>query len=702
VNRQARPSGGLERARAWILLGLAAILPYLPCLWNGFVFDDQGLILDNQAVSSRSPAAAWSGSYWPDNPRAGLYRPVTTFSYWIDARLFHTRPAGFHAVNLALHLATTLLLWRLLLRLFPERAAAAFLAACLLAVHPLRSEAVAWAVGRSELLAAFFGVLAYFLAVRYGANARPAWLLGSGGALWLALLSKESAVGLCLLPLFHIGLLSRESKGRWRSVLFLWLLPIAFTLVMRIRVLGSLLAIERVSLSDNVLAHVPAWTRAFAAMGFQWIFLLKLLAPVRLSPDYSYPQLLPTAGWIAGGALFLLAAGALAAWALRRRDRPLLWGLSFALAAGVLTSNILLPIGTVLAERLTYLPSVGAIWILAERAQRWSEGGAARSKTAPPGAGRGRRRWPVLALALWGLALGARTFARTLDWKSDVTLFRAAVETSPRSARVRTNQAHSLRTLGRLEDAVEEGRRALALLPGYPPAAVITSACLNDLGRTPEAVALVEPVVRAGARDAALLLELGNSYLSLQRGGEAEATFAQAARLLPRDDPRPAVGRASSLAVQSRWREAAGAWQNAVSLSPADLAVRRNWAYALWQAGSPDSAETVYRGALENGRDDPACLNDLAWFLVKSGRAPAEAVALARRAFARRPDSGTADTLLEALLEAGGCRAARPWADSLGRSGRSDLGDEIARRLEERCADHGGGEDAGKDTDTSR
>src|SRR5512140_3293216 len=266
--------------RGWLLLALVSLLPYLACLGAKFVFDDQGLIQDNPAVLGRSPLQLWPLPYWPDNPRSGLYRPWTIFTFWIDAHLFRVHPAGVHAVNLVLHLATTLVLWQLLRRLFPPRQGLALMAAALFAVHPLRSEAVAWVAGRAELLAAFWGMAAYYLAVIYATPgdrpvppwlSRPKLLVLSGVAFFLAVLSKESIVGLCLLALVHQ--LDREERPAWKHVFSVWVAPVVITFLIRIRVLGSLLAIEKISLADNVLAHTPAWQRPLNALGFQWLFL---------------------------------------------------------------------------------------------------------------------------------------------------------------------------------------------------------------------------------------------------------------------------------------------------------------------------------------------------------------------------------------------------------------------------------------------
>jgi tetratricopeptide (TPR) repeat protein len=694
------------------LLALASVLPYLPSLRNGFVFDDRNLIEDNPAVLSASPRAAWVQPYWPDRPGTGLYRPWSTFSYWMDARVAGVRPAVFHGVNLLLHAATTLVILLVLRRLFPARAGVAAAAAFLVAVHPLRSEAVLWAVGRSELLAAFWGMLAYLLAViRIAQNepgagttglrsSRAAWgpallLPASGAAFLLAILSKESAAGIWLLPLFHSLLPDsvrpelRQRDG-WRRVCLVWLVPVALAFALRLRVLGGLLGMGPISIADNVLAHASPVARILCALGYQWLFVLHLLVPWGLTPDYSFAQLVPSPGWMAAGGLFAALGTALLVHSVRRRDVGRLWGIAFVLSSGLLTSNVLFPIGTVLAERLTYLPSVGAIWLMVDSMDRLRSRLLSRERDIRPPperpAFRPTAQRVFLALFIvWGAGLATRGWVRTFDWKDDDTLFRAAAATSPRSVRVLAARAHAYAAEGRLEEAVSTGKAALAILPGFPPAAEATAASLRALGRMEEARETAEPVVEAGTQDPLLLLELANIYLNLERGEEADAIFTRAGDVLPPGDPRVLNGHASALALQSRWSEAVAAWRRAVAASPEDREVTLSWAYSLWQTGAADSAEVLYRGLVRSAPDDPACLNDLAWFLARSGRGPQEAVGLARRAFGRRADEGTADTFLEAFLADGGCARARGWVDSLRQGADSALYAPLHAKLAARC-----------------
>ena len=187
-------------------LALAALLPFAPALRNGFTFDDSGLIVENPAVWAASPVTAWTEPYWPGRVGTGLYRPWTTFSFWWNGKVAGHSPAGFHALNLLLHLAAVLLLHGLLRRLFPERKRLALAVALLFAVHPLHSEAVVSIAGRAELWAAALGLGGWILAIDFARGGGVHRLLGTALAFALALLSKESAAGLLLLPILHLGL----------------------------------------------------------------------------------------------------------------------------------------------------------------------------------------------------------------------------------------------------------------------------------------------------------------------------------------------------------------------------------------------------------------------------------------------------------------------------------------------------------------
>jgi protein O-mannosyl-transferase len=661
---------------AVLLLTLAALLPFAPALRNGFTFDDGGLVVENPAVWASSPAMAWTAPYWPGRIGTGLYRPWTSFSYWWNAKLAGHSAAGFHALNLLLHLATVLLLLRLLSCMFPERKRLALVAALLFAVHPLHSEAVVSIAGRAELWAAALGLGGWILAFGFARDGGLWRLLAAALAFTLALLSKESAAGLLLLPLLHLfldRLGAREMAPgvgrRWLRVFGAWGAALIVVLLLRARILGGAFALSSVSLSDNALAHEPALQRMAGAMGIQWLLAWRTIFPWSLTADASYPQIVPGARWMASGVLlFVLAVTAIARW---RRDREILWGIGIILAGGFISSNVPVAVGTIYGERLAYLPSAGSIWLLAVAA------GRLRSRPAI------WRFVPALAVA-WGLFLAGRSWARSRDWRDDLTLFRATTAVSPRSAKAWTNLSVALLDRDRVPEALDASGRAVELLPGYPAAREARGTALTRSGRPAEAVELLRPALRETPPRPRSLIELGNAWLSLRRGAEAETAFTAAARALPPRDPRAAIGLASSLAMQERWGEAATEWRQIAAGKPNDPAVQRSFAFSLWQSGAPDSAETIYRALIARDQRDASSRNELAWLLARSRRDPGEAVRLARAAFRLQPDANTADTLLESMFAAGDRLATRAWLDSLAADPPPSLGPDAVRALRER------------------
>ena len=184
----------------------------------------------------------------------------------------------------------------------------------------------------------------------------------------------------------------------------------------------------------------------------------------------------------------LLAVAGATAWFWQRSKALFLCG-AFFLATFSLTSNFLRPIGTIMAERLLYLPSLGF--------------------TCAVACAVGRRRAATPMLVMLSLLYAGRTVARNADWHDHLTLFASAAEVSPNSSLVQANLAHAL--LYRRGDAAGAAQHALEAIRIEPgdPAAYMTlgDACvkLGDLAQAARAYARVEQLApgSAGAQEAA-------------------------------------------------------------------------------------------------------------------------------------------------------------------------------------------------------
>src|SRR3989442_694240 len=200
-----RSSRCIVRARSvYLAVAACAVIVYLGALWNEFVWDDQVIVLGNPLVQTWAGlATAFASPYWPPFVGGYLYRPLTLLTYVLDWHIGGA--AWFHAVNLLWHAGVSALVAVLARRWAGD--AAALVAGMLFAVHPVHVEAVANVVGRAELMAAAFTLLAVYAAVEAD---RPVW----SAVCWaLGLLSKEVAVVAPALVVAGWGLLGAGGEG---------------------------------------------------------------------------------------------------------------------------------------------------------------------------------------------------------------------------------------------------------------------------------------------------------------------------------------------------------------------------------------------------------------------------------------------------------------------------------------------------------
>ncbi len=160
----ARPVQSSDEAASrqppWLLLAgllLMVVVVYLPTLNNGFIWDDPAHVVQTPAQQSSS------GLYdiWFKLGATPQYYPLTHTTFWVEHRLWELDPRGYHAVNLLLHAASVVLVWRLLVKLAVP---GAWVAAAIFAVHPVEVESVAWITERKNVLSctlALGSLLAY-------------------------------------------------------------------------------------------------------------------------------------------------------------------------------------------------------------------------------------------------------------------------------------------------------------------------------------------------------------------------------------------------------------------------------------------------------------------------------------------------------------------------------------------------------------
>ncbi len=449
------PERRLRDAAPAVALAAVALAVYANAIPGGFVWDDEHIVVGNPDTRDLSalPRVLLSPDETPP-----YYRPLNRASYLVDYQLFGMDPHGFHAVNVALHVANVLLLYGLGRRLFRARAPA-FVAAALLAVHPIHSEPVNFVTARNNLFALLFmlAAFAFFVDAEERHSRARAWL--SGLAFFLGAASKEQAFA--VLPVLAAwsflarradGATSEERAraGRGRHALdprraAARLAPhaIAVALYVALRTISLGAAVGSVGGGDGLLSRVAKNSFILPR------YLGLVLFPRDLTIFHAVPRDLLSAGWL------LLAWTAIAAaiiLLLQHRTLPIVVGLLWFGCNYLPIANIVPIPSALVAERYLYVAAVG-LWIVAAdivlrlyRRVPW-------------------KRTLAAAGVLVGSALAARTAARNLDWRDDLALARSAVAVDPRSVSARFNLGVVLKDGGDLEGARREWQAALDVDP---------------------------------------------------------------------------------------------------------------------------------------------------------------------------------------------------------------------------------------------
>ena len=476
------PARAPDSWRRLVLISLALGAAILLAYGNSF---SAGLTLDNKVLLAQDPRIReWSlhnlglifrQNYWWPYAMSDLYRPLTTLSYLANYALLGNadRVAGYHAINLLLHWANAGLVF-LILRRLTGRTPLAVLAAALFAVHPVNVESVTNIVGRADLLVALFllaGGWCYLRAAARDGRAKLPWLAGAGGAIGLGVLAKENAVMIVAFVVLYDALWRWPllPGPTWRErlpvavrefVLRGWIvfLPAVGLFVgLRLWLLHNSPVYSQLFV-DNPIAHAGPWQGFMTAIKVIGQYLGLLVLPARLSCDYSYNQI-PLFGeaahWWEGLSAWLslaVVAGFLVAGGRVWRRQPVFtFGVLFFFLMLLPTSNLFVPIGSIMAERFLYLPSIGFGLVAALALQPMGAARAARCPVEEPW-----RSWAALALpVLLVLALALRTQVRNADWHDDLSLWKSAVAASPDSFKTHKGYSNALWDAGRDEPAID-------------------------------------------------------------------------------------------------------------------------------------------------------------------------------------------------------------------------------------------------------
>ncbi len=514
-----------------LLAGIVA-LAFLRCLAFPYSsYDDDFFILNNpflQTVTWENLRQLWiPGSF----ARESLYIPVTYVSYFLEVALGGGfRPGLMHGTSLLLHVLNTLLVFQLFKRL-GMRPFGAFAAGLGFALHPLQVEAVAWAMGRKDVLSATFALLCLIAYLRHLNTGKLRYWGWAFVASLLALLSKPSLIilpGLLILlecfkafiPLQEISTAATQAPEPDKSLLRT-LRQLTFRTAPFFVVAAGILAVNLNIPNQPVFKQDLLYSILSVPVVLGgWIRRFLLIEPIQ--HYYPWPARETLAHATLGGAAMLLGAGLLLAWIFLKQSKKawLLFGTAFFSIAFLTPLALLRSIGPfITADRYGYFPLVGIFFLLG-----WLH------QTLPY-----RFQKPYqIALFCW-LGMAAVFGQTVLDhWKDKASIWATAVRHHPNNADIHYHLARACQDENKQDKAEQHYLRSLELDPGNRQATVNLGGLYYQQKNFAAAAACFEHATRYPAADLPhIYMNLALAHLQLGRSRPAIQALAKAIELNP-------------------------------------------------------------------------------------------------------------------------------------------------------------------------
>jgi Tfp pilus assembly protein PilF len=593
----------MSRARfIALLLALGTLLIFWPATRNGFMsYDDGDYVTENSHVQNglNGPDIEWAFTTF----HAANWHPLTWLSHQLDCELFGLNASAQHAVNVLFHAANTVLLFVVLLRLTKKNLVgrdsvepklkkevrhretlaspsnniwpSAFVAA-LFGWHPLHVESVAWISERKDVLSTFFALLTLIFYERFVAQSK------------IKSRNSKKFYSAALLA-FACGLMSKPMLVTLPFVMLLldyW--PLARVASCRLKVTGSKTANLQPSTFNLqlLLEKIPFFTLTAASCVITYIaqshgavkslqavpvsyrlenapvalanYLLKIFWPTHLAVIYPMPNFIPAIDVAISAAVLIFIT--IAVWLARKSNPFLLMGWFWFVGTLVPVIGLVKVGDAAMADRYTYIPSIGLFIAIAFGAEKISRK-IPNSKII----------FSVAAFFILASCV-ALTERQLTFWHDDKSLFGHALRVTKNNADAEINFGAALEAEGNLTGAMQHYREAVRIAPMSADAHANLANLLDDTGHPDEALQEFQTAIQLDPKSVAAHNNYGTLLVELGRYDEATQQYENAMQLDATDWHTPFL-MAKVLLKQSRDAEAIPYLKKALALAPDNLDV---------------------------------------------------------------------------------------------------------------------------------
>jgi lipoprotein NlpI len=577
-----------------LFLTAAPLLAFWQVIRCDFInFDDDVYVTTNSIVQE---GLTLKGIRWAfTTGQAANWHPVTWISHMLDVQLFGLRPEWHHLTNLGIHIANTLLLFLIFSRMTKAPWQSALVAA-LFALHPLHVESVAWVAERKDVLSALFWMLtigAYILYVEYSGVKRYLAILFLFS---LGLMAKPMLVTLPFVlllldywPLKRIELTrlplgigtqipnhayrsEKIKKQRKRYVThevakqqsplhreyrrasirtLLWEKTPFFALVAISSVVTYV--VQQKNGAVQSIDICPLSARISNAIISYVAYIEKTIWPDNLSIFYPHPIQWPL--WQIFGATMVLIAVTIAVMWKAKSASYLLVGWLWYLGTLVPVIGIVQVGAQAMADRYTYIPSIGlfmmAAWGVPEILKPWRY-----------------RKEALAGLSLFVLTcLSIVTFTQVKLWENNITLYDHALNVTKQNRIILNSRGVAYNSLGKYRQAIENLDKAIAINPTYADAYNNKSYAHIKLGNFTQAIRDADNAIANRQKFADAYNNRGVALSHLGEFSQAIKSFDTAIEINPQNDSA-FCNRGVAYGMLNNYRQAIEDFDHAVELNP--------------------------------------------------------------------------------------------------------------------------------------
>src|SRR6266852_2832549 len=579
-----------------LILCILTILVYRPVSHGGFIWDDDAYVTENALLTAPDGLRR----IWFSLDAPSQYFPLVYTAFRIERGLWDLNPTGYHWVNLLLHVANALLVWRLLVRL---KVPGAWLAAAIFALHPVQVESVAWITERKNVLMGFFFLLTLLAWIAFvdERTKRPWRFYGLALILYaLALSAKTTA---CILPAALLLILWSQkkpiNKRRLNQVVPFLIMGIGM----------GLLAVwwERYHQGTRgVLFALGPIERLLIASRAVWFYLSKLIWPSNLTFIYPKWNISPAYpldyAWLLTGIVLCAVI-----YFMRRYV-----GRSVEVAAAFFVATLSPVLGfimlytfryTFVADHYQYLACIGPIALV-------SAGVVSLADVLK------QSRPLVRSAALCVVAVLAVLTWRQATMYADIeALWRTTLVRNPGCWMAHNNLGIVLFQKGQTDEAIGHYRATLEMQPDFWDAEYNLGIALLSKGEVDEAILYCEKAVAKEPNDPDARVALANALLQKKRIDDAIVHYQKAVAMRP-DYFLARYGLGHALLEKGQLSAAIEHCRAALLIRPGNPDCHTILAVALDESGHSVEAIQHYERALEISPQSVSALNNLAWLLA--------------------------------------------------------------------------------------